>query len=511
MRELAHGLLALGLGPGDRLGIVAETCLEWTLLDIAAISTGVVTVPAYTTSTLDDLAHVLRDGEVRIVVAGDRAQADRVAAVRERAALARARGRDGGDAAAGRRDAAGPHRRHGRDARRLAPDGRRRRARSGAARRPDDAHLHVGHDRAAARLPPAAAQLRRHGAHRVRRAGDRAARRSRARLPAAGPHLRAPHAVRRDRGRHDDLLRHGPRPHPRGPRRHPAAPPSDRAARCWRRRTPACSSSSSPRAARAGGWDAGPSASASASRRSASSASPSRRASRCSTGWPSASSSTACRPASAARCAPSCPAARPWSPRSRGRCTRSTCSCWRATARRSAPPRARSTGRTATASAPSGRPCPTSSSASAEDGEIETRGPHVFDGYHNDPEATAAVLVDGWLRTGDVGEIDDDGYLRITDRKRDLITTTTGKNVAPQRVEGRLKARPGISQALVLGDRRPFLVALVTADESLAGRPADEVRAGRRGRGRRRQRDPRARGADPPLRGPGRRLHTGPR
>jgi long-chain acyl-CoA synthetase len=111
-----------------------------------------------------------------------------------------------------------------------------------------------------------------------------------------------------------------------------------------------------------------------------------------------------------------------------------------------------------------------------EDGEIETRGPHVFDGYHNDPDASAAVLVDGWLRTGDVGEIDDDGFLWITDRKRDLITTTTGKNVAPQRVEGRLKVRPGISQALVLGDRRPYLVALVTADESRAGRPADEVR-----------------------------------
>ena len=86
------------------------------------------------------------------------------------------------------------------------------------------------------------------------------------------------------------------------------------------------------------------------------------------------------------------------------------------------------------------------------------------------------MLVDGWLHTGDVGEIDDDGFLRITDRKRDLITTTTGKNIAPQRVEGRLKARPGISQALVLGDRRPFLIALLTPDESLAGRPRDEVR-----------------------------------
>ena len=74
------------------------------------------------------------------------------------------------------------------------------------------------------------------------------------------------------------------------------------------------------------------------------------------------------------------------------------------------------------------------------------------------------------------GEIDDDGFLRITDRKRDLITTTTGKNIAPQRVEGRLKARPGVSQALVLGDRRPYLVALLTADESLTGRPAAEVR-----------------------------------
>jgi long-chain acyl-CoA synthetase len=91
----------------------------------------------------------------------------------------------------------------------------------------------------------------------------------------------------------------------------------------------------------------------------------------------------------------------------------------------------------------------------------------VFKGYFKDPEATAAVLSDdGWLRTGDVGEIDADGFLKITDRKKDILVTAGGKNVAPQNIENELKTSKWISQALVVGDRRPYVAALVTLDET---------------------------------------------
>jgi long-chain acyl-CoA synthetase len=104
--------------------------------------------------------------------------------------------------------------------------------------------------------------------------------------------------------------------------------------------------------------------------------------------------------------------------------------------------------------------------STAEDGEILIKGPTVFAGYYKDEEATRAVLPgDGWLRTGDVGEIDEDGFLTITDRKKDIIITAGGKNVAPQNIEGLLKGIPWVSQALVVGDRRPYLVALITLDE----------------------------------------------
>lgn len=101
----------------------------------------------------------------------------------------------------------------------------------------------------------------------------------------------------------------------------------------------------------------------------------------------------------------------------------------------------------------------------AQDGEIWLKGPMIFDGYYNDPEATKEAFEDGWFKTGDIGEIDSRGFLRITDRKKELIVTSGGKNIAPQKLENLLKQRRFISNAMVYGDKRKFLVALVTLNE----------------------------------------------
>ena len=114
-----------------------------------------------------------------------------------------------------------------------------------------------------------------------------------------------------------------------------------------------------------------------------------------------------------------------------------------------------------------GRPVEGTEVRLADDGEILIRSPSVFAGYYKEPEATAEALTeDGWLRTGDVGELDDGGFLRITDRKKDLIITAGGKNIAPQNLENALKSSRFVSQALVVGDRRPYVTALVTLDEA---------------------------------------------
>jgi long-chain acyl-CoA synthetase len=111
----------------------------------------------------------------------------------------------------------------------------------------------------------------------------------------------------------------------------------------------------------------------------------------------------------------------------------------------------------------------------AEDGEILVRSETVFQGYFKDPEATAAVVSeDGWLKTGDIGELDEDGFVSITDRKKDILVTAGGKNVAPQNIENELKTSKYVSQALVVGDRKPYVAALITLDEVELGRWAAE-------------------------------------
>ena len=131
----------------------------------------------------------------------------------------------------------------------------------------------------------------------------------------------------------------------------------------------------------------------------------------------------------------------------------------------------------------------------ADDGEILVRGELVMQGYWSNEKATAETIRDGWLHTGDIGEIDSDGYIKITDRKKDIIVNSGGDNVSPQRVEGFMTVEPEIAQAMVYGDKRPHLVALVVPDEEFArdwGRsrgkpvrvaePARRCRVQRRGR-----------------------------
>ena len=114
-----------------------------------------------------------------------------------------------------------------------------------------------------------------------------------------------------------------------------------------------------------------------------------------------------------------------------------------------------------------GRPLPGTSVRLDEDGEILIKGIGLFRGYHNNPAATAEALDDGWLRSGDLGSLDDEGFLRITGRKKELIVTAGGKNVAPAVLEDRLRGHPLVSQVLVVGDGRPCIGALITLDAEM--------------------------------------------
>ena len=104
----------------------------------------------------------------------------------------------------------------------------------------------------------------------------------------------------------------------------------------------------------------------------------------------------------------------------------------------------------------------------AEDGEILVQGPNVFAGYLHEEQATAETVIDGWLHSGDLGSIDDDGFLTITGRKKDIIITAGGKNIAPKNLESDMKDLPLVAEAVCIGDRRPFLSALVCLDDEAA-------------------------------------------
>ncbi|HEX2028599.1 MAG TPA: long-chain fatty acid--CoA ligase [Nitriliruptorales bacterium] len=122
-----------------------------------------------------------------------------------------------------------------------------------------------------------------------------------------------------------------------------------------------------------------------------------------------------------------------------------------------------------------GQPFPGVSLRIADDGEVLIKGPNVFAGYWRNEEATREVLDDdGWFHTGDIGDLDDDGFLRITGRKKELIVTAGGKNVAPAVLEDRLRSHPLVSQSMVVGDDRPFIGALITIDPDEFPRWADQ-------------------------------------
>jgi len=114
-----------------------------------------------------------------------------------------------------------------------------------------------------------------------------------------------------------------------------------------------------------------------------------------------------------------------------------------------------------------GPPVPGQTVAVADDGEVLVKGPHVFVSYRNNPSATAEALQNGWFHTGDIGSLDQDGYLSITGRRKELLVTASGKNVAPAMLEDRLRGHPLVSQVVVVGDKRPFVAALITLDTEM--------------------------------------------
>ncbi len=458
--ELAHGLLALGVQRGDRVGLIADTRLEWTLLDLAVLSVGAVSVPAYTASTGDDTAHILRDAGARIAVCETRVVADKVAAARPSLpALEHVIVMDGSaradEMALDRLAAMGVAH---------AASHREALAEARAATSPDDL-LTIIYTSGTTGVPRGCLIRQRHYAAMVRIAVDvpglvRAGDRCLLYLPLAHCFARLmPYVgmaadvticfatgVARLRS---DLVETRPHLLPTVPRlletAHGGLQEQLATARGIRRRL--------------GRWALATGERVSHLRQAGQRLPPGLMAQH-RLGDRLLYRRVRARLGGEIRCVISGGAALdPEIARTlhavdvlvlegygQTECTTA------ATFNR--PHRYRF--------GTVGPALPHIDVRLAPDGEVETRGPHVFAGYHGDPEGTAAVLADGWLRTGDLGVMDDDGFLTLTGRKRDLIVLSNGKNVVPQRIEQLLESRPAIANAVVVGDRRPHLVALVT-------------------------------------------------
>jgi long-chain acyl-CoA synthetase len=121
-----------------------------------------------------------------------------------------------------------------------------------------------------------------------------------------------------------------------------------------------------------------------------------------------------------------------------------------------------------------GQPLPGSTVRIADDGEVLLYGEHLFTGYWNNEAATAEAMADGWFHTGDLGSLDNDGYLSITGRKKEIIVTAGGKNVAPAVIEDRIRADALVAECMVVGEGRPFVAALITLDEEFLPRWAEQ-------------------------------------
>ena len=460
VREIGLGLVDLGIEPGERVCILCNTRPEWTYADFAISAAGAVVVPIYPTNSPEECEWVAGNSEAVAVIAEDASQVAKIVAVRDRLPELtphrghRPRRRRGRRHLAGRSPRARARRRRGRA---RPADGRRQ------AGGPVHLHLHVGHDRPAEGLRPHARQLPL-GARHVRVARRGRGGRGRLPLPAARPRVRAAHPAPVVRRRLDRRLlrrRHRSRSSPSCTEVKPTYLPS--VPRIFEKIYTLATSSLSDedhaqmeqavklgvkvRDLQARGEDVPEEL---------------RRPVR-------AGRREALQERARDLRRPRAPgghrrgADRPRDPRVLLRLRRAGARGLRDDRDgdgRDATRRSRTT-----SSAPSGRALPGVEIRIADDGEVLIKGANIFAGYYSNDDASFGAIEDGWLHTGDLGSLDEDGYLSITGRKKDIIITAGGKNLTPANIENDMKQSRWISQAVMHGDRRPFPVMLVTLDE----------------------------------------------